>query len=289
MDRLYRTGHQGLSALNLLTLGLLSANSALAADTELPALTVTGEDTSGYQADSASVAGFDTTTLLDTPAAVTVLTDALIKDQQARLLSEVLRNDASVGQAYAPVGYYENFVVRGYSLNSASSYRINDRTITGEQNVGLENKQQVELLKGLSGLESGVSEPGGLVNYVTKRPTEVRQVTVSTDDRGSGYLATDIGGFFGSEQQFGLRANLAHEDIHSYVEHANGQRDFASWPLTGTSAPMRCCNWTPSTRAGNSARRPATNCWVAPDCRTMPRRKNCWPTRAAPTRSAPMR
>lgn len=142
MDRLYRTGHQGLSALNLLTLGLLSANSALAADTELPALTVIGEDTSGYQADSASVAGFDSTTLLDTPAAVTVITDALIKDQQARLLSEVLRNDASVGQAYAPVGYYENFVVRGYSLNSASSYRINGRTITGEQNVGLENKHR---------------------------------------------------------------------------------------------------------------------------------------------------
>ncbi|WP_350600408.1 TonB-dependent siderophore receptor [Pseudomonas sp. 65/3-MNA-CIBAN-0223] len=237
MDRLYRTGHQGLSALNLLTLGLLSANSALAADTELPALTVTGEDNSGYQADSASVAGFDSTTLLDTPAAVTVITDALIKDQQARLLSEVLRNDASVGQAYAPVGYYENFVVRGYSLNSASSYRINGRTITGEQNVGLENKQQVELLKGLSGLESGVSEPGGLVNYVTKRPTDVRQVTVSTDDRGSGYLATDIGGFFGSEQQFGLRANLAHEDIHSYVEHANGQRDFASLAFDWNISP----------------------------------------------------
>lgn len=52
-------------------------------------------------------------------------------------------------------------MVRGFSLNSASSYKINGRTITGEQNVGLENKQQVELLKGLSGLQSGVSEPGG--------------------------------------------------------------------------------------------------------------------------------
>ncbi|MCZ7176225.1 Plug domain-containing protein, partial [Salmonella enterica] len=89
--------------------------------------------------------------LLDTPAAISVFTDALIEDQQARLLSDVLKNDASVGESYAPVGYYENFVVRGFSLNSASSYKINGRTITGEQNVGLENKQQVELLKGLSG------------------------------------------------------------------------------------------------------------------------------------------
>jgi iron complex outermembrane receptor protein len=226
--------------LNLLTLGLLLANTvhtAQAADTELPAVTVTGEDTSGYQARSASVGGFEAAPLLDTPASISVINEALIKDQQARLLSEVLKNDASVGESYAPVGYYENFVVRGFSLNSASSYKINGRTITGEQNVGLENKQQVELLKGLSGLQSGVSEPGGLVNYVTKRPTDVRSVTVSTDDRGSGYLATDVGGFFGSEQQFGLRANVAHEDLHSYVEHTNGQRDFASLAFDWNISP----------------------------------------------------
>ncbi|KNH28937.1 TonB-dependent receptor [Pseudomonas syringae] len=243
MDMLYRTSREGMTAprfaFNPLNLGLLLASampSAWAA-TELPAVTVTGEDTSGYQAESASVGGFEAAPLLDTPASISVVNEALIKDQQARLLSEVLRNDASVGESYAPVGYYENFVVRGFSLNSASSYKINGRTITGEQNVGLENKQQVELLKGLSGLQSGVSEPGGLVNYVTKRPADVRSVTVSTDDRGSGYLATDVGGWFGSEQQFGLRANVAHEDLHSYVEHTNGQRDFASLAFDWNISP----------------------------------------------------
>ena len=235
MNMLYRTLSMGASAprfaLNSLTLGLLLASAvpdALAASTELPATAVTADDSTGYRADSAWVGGFGAAPLLDTPASVSVFTEALLKDQQARLLSEVLRNDASVGESYAPIGYYENFVVRGFSLNSASSYKINGRTVTGEQNVGLENKQQVELLKGLSGLQSGVSEPGGVVNYVTKRAADVRSVTVSTDDRGSGYLATDVGGWFGSEQQFGLRANFAHEDIHSYVEHANGQRDFAA-------------------------------------------------------------
>ncbi|MQU55817.1 TonB-dependent siderophore receptor, partial [Pseudomonas sp. FSL R10-1339] len=235
MNMLYRTFSQGESAprfsLSLLSLGLLLGSAmpaAHAAGTELPATSVTATDNGDYQADNAWVGGFEAAPLLDTPAAIAVFTDALIEDQQARLLSDVLKNDASVGESYAPVGYYENFVVRGFSLNSASSYKINGRTITGEQNVGLENKQQVELLKGLSGLQSGVSEPGGAVNYVTKRAADVRSVTVSTDDRGSGYIATDVGGWFGSEQQFGLRANVAHEDIHSYVDHANGQRDFAS-------------------------------------------------------------
>ncbi|MDP9504609.1 TonB-dependent siderophore receptor [Pseudomonas protegens] len=225
---------------NRLTLGLLLAGShavANASGTQLPTQTVSGEEQYGYRADSASVGGFSETPLLDTPASISVINEELIKDQQARLLSDVLKNDASVGQSYAPVGYYENFEVRGFSLNAASSYKINNRTITGEQNVALENKQRVELLKGLSGLQSGVSEPGGLVNYVTKRPTDIRSVTVSTDDRGSGYLATDVGGWFGSEQQFGLRANLAHEDLHSYVEHTNGQRDFASLALDWNISP----------------------------------------------------
>ncbi|MEG5263968.1 TonB-dependent siderophore receptor [Pseudomonas sp. JDS28PS106] len=181
-----------------------------------------------YQAVRAAVSGFDEAALIDTPASVSVFTEALLKDRQAKLLSEVLRNDASVGDGYAPVGYYENFIVRGFSLNAANSYRINGRTIAGEQNVALENKQQVELLKGLSGLRSGVAAPGGVINYQTKRAADVRSVTVSTNEHGERYLATDVGGWFGGERQFGLRVNLAHEDIRSYVEHADGQRDFAS-------------------------------------------------------------
>ncbi|KAF1005888.1 MAG: Ferrichrome receptor FcuA [Pseudomonas fluorescens] len=89
----------------------------------------------------------------------------------------------------------------------------------------------------MAGLQSGIGEPGGVINYVTKRAQDVDSVTVSTDDRGSGYLATDVGGWFGSEQQFGLRANLAHEDLNSYVEHANGHRDFLSLAFDWNISP----------------------------------------------------
>ncbi|MDQ0669200.1 TonB-dependent siderophore receptor [Pseudomonas sp. W2I6] len=215
----------------------LAATAAHAQDATLDTVTVVGEQATDYQAKKAAVAGFDNAPLLDTPASVAVITEARLKDQQARLLSEVLKNDASVGDSYAPVGYYENFVVRGFSLNPASSYKINGRTITGEQNVALENKQQVEVLKGLSGLQSGVSEPGGLINYVSKRPENVRSVTVSTNEHGERYLATDVGGWLGAEQQVGVRVNLAHEDIRSYVDHADGQRDFASLALDWNISP----------------------------------------------------
>lgn len=217
--------------LSLLSLGLaLHCPHGLAEDSVmLEPLRVSdryGDD--GYQVREASVAGLQAAPLLDTPASVSVFSQQLLEDRQVRKLSEVLQSDASVGESYAPIGYYENFNVRGFALNAASSYRINGQTLAGEQNVALENKQQVELLKGLSGLQSGVSEPGGLINYVTKRAEDVRSVTVSTNEQGERYLATDLGGWFGSERQFGLRANLAHEDIRSYVDHADGKRDFAS-------------------------------------------------------------
>lgn len=216
--------------LSLLGLNLaFPAAHSLAQDSiTLAPVNVSETYSESYQVLEASVAGFAPAALLDTPASVAVFSEQLMADRQVRKLSEVLQSDASVGESYAPIGYYENFNVRGFELNAASSYKINGQTIAGEQNVALENKQQVELLKGLSGLQSGVSEPGGLINYVTKRPENVRSVTVSSNEQGERYVATDLGGWFGSERQFGLRANLAHEDIRSYVDHADGKRDFAS-------------------------------------------------------------
>lgn len=217
--------------LSLLSLGLaLHSPHGLADDSvQLAPIEVEGNAIDdGYRLQQASVGGFQPAPLLDTPASINVFGEQLLKDRQVRLLSEVLQSDASVGESYAPIGYYENFNVRGFELNAASSYRINGQAIAGEQNVALENKQQVELLKGLSGLQSGVSAPGGLIDYVTKRAADVRSVTVSSNEQGERYLATDLGGWFGSERQFGLRVNLAHEDIRSYVDHADGKRDFAA-------------------------------------------------------------
>ncbi|MFX5757146.1 TonB-dependent receptor plug domain-containing protein, partial [Acinetobacter baumannii] len=74
---------------------------------------------------------------------------------------------------YAPVGYYENFSIRGITLDPASAYRIDGLTVAGEQTIALENKERVEFLKGVAGLQAGVSSAGGLVNYVTKRPADV--------------------------------------------------------------------------------------------------------------------
>src|SRR5690349_22289776 len=125
-----------------------------------------------------AIDAYGNASLHDTPAAVTQVTRKQIDDRQIRSLSELAREDASLGDNYAPVGYYQDIAIRGYPLDLATGLRFNNLTIAGEQPVALEDKQRVEVLKGLAGLQAGVVEPGGVVNFVNKRPTEVREVTL---------------------------------------------------------------------------------------------------------------
>src|SRR5579863_1600908 len=178
-------------------------------------------------------------TVQETPMSIMVATRALMNDQVARVLSDVVKNDASIGEDYAPVGYYGDFEIRGFPIDLASGLEINGLTIAGEQDVPLENKQSVEFLKGIAGVESGVASAGGLIDYVTKRPAVVRAIDVATDHRGSSFGAVDMGRFFGAQKQVGARLNLAGEKIQSYVNDADGWRAMgagaADWKMSPKS------------------------------------------------------
>ena len=199
-------------------------------------IVVYGGETGGYLPDVISTGNLNGVSIQETPLSVTVVTRDLMTDQFSRLLSDVVKNDASIGEDYAPVGYYGDFQIRGFPIDLATALQINGMTIAGEQDVPLENKQQVEFLKGIAGLESGVSSAGGVINYITKWPTAIKAIDLATDHRGSAYGAADLGGFLGSRKQLGLRVNLAGEKIQSYVRDANGWRAMgaiaADWILS---------------------------------------------------------
>ncbi|WP_301429564.1 TonB-dependent siderophore receptor [Acinetobacter baumannii] len=198
---------------------------------QLPTITVNATQNSDalYTSKKVSLSGFQTGDVKKVPASITTITSERIADQHAKTLTDVIKNDSSLGDGYAAIGYYPNFVARGFALDLGSSYLINGHTIRGEQNVALENKEQVEILKGISAIQSGMSTPGGVVNYVTKRPADVKNITVDANSEGGYTLATDVGGFV--NDSFGYRINLAHESIHPNVDHANGKREFGSVAL----------------------------------------------------------
>jgi iron complex outermembrane receptor protein len=197
---------------------------------------VHGEVKDDYLPEAVTVGTLDGATLLETPLSATVVTRELLTDQGARLLSDVVKNDASIGEDYAPVGYYGDYEIRGFTIDLATGLQINGMTIAGEQDVPLENKERVEFLKGIAGVESGVASAGGLIDYVTKRPATIQAVDLATDHRGSSYGAVDLGHLFGSRKQVGARVNLAGEQIMSYVNDANGWRAMgagaADWKLS---------------------------------------------------------
>jgi iron complex outermembrane receptor protein len=161
----------------------------------------------------------------DIPLSLTVATKALLDDQMARVLSDAVKNDASIGEDYAPVGYYGDFSIRGFPIDLGSGIQINGMTVAGEQDVPLENKERVEFVKGIAGVESGVASAGGVINYVTKEQYwgEPRTLDLATDHRGSSYGAIDLN-FPRRFMKDGLRISLAGENMHTYVESANGWR-----------------------------------------------------------------
>jgi iron complex outermembrane receptor protein len=214
-----------------------------AAAPTLPRVTTTvvvhGQTEDKYLTETVTVGTLDGAALKDAPISATVVTREVLTDQGSRILSDVIKNDASIGEDYAPVGYYGVYEIRGFPLDLATGLQINGMTIAGEQDVPLENKESVEFLKGLAGVESGVSSAGGLIDFVTKRPAAIEALDLATDHRGSSYGAVDLGAFFGKQKQVGARVNLAGEKIQSYVDETDGWRAMgagaADWKLTPKS------------------------------------------------------
>ena len=182
-----------------------------------------------YRANTASVAGFSNAPLLSTPASVSVLSSQQMLDLEVRSTTDAAKFDASLSDSYNAVGYAEQFSIRGFKLDNASSYRKDGMVIPGDTQIPLENKERLEVLKGLSGLQAGISAPGGIINYVTKSPTDtpVRSVVLEARERGTLYGAVDVGGRF-EDQRFGYRVNVAGERLRSYIKGADGNRKFVS-------------------------------------------------------------
>ncbi|MBQ5949496.1 TonB-dependent siderophore receptor [Massilia sp. ST3] len=210
----------------VLACAILQAFSAAAQD-QVQSVVVTGSK--WVATDRAAIGGFSDTPLIDTPASITAMTQGQLQDLSIRSATEAVRFDASVGDAYNAVGYAEQFSIRGFALDNATSYRKDMVAIPGDTQIPLENKQSFEILRGLAGLQAGVAAPGGMVNFVTKRPTAapLRSVTVEARERGTLYGAIDLGGRF-ADRRFGYRLNAAAEDLKSYVRGADGERQFVS-------------------------------------------------------------
>jgi iron complex outermembrane recepter protein len=223
-----------------LRLNLTPVAAALAALATFPALaqnapqrieavTITGKSAPVLDADNADVGAFDTP-LAKTPQSITVIGSDLLAATGSRTLSQVLKLDASLADAYNTTGYIESLSVRGFLLDQAGNFRRNGLAISNYAPIALENKERIEVLKGVAGMQSGVSAPGGLVNYVTKAPlkTAFTIATLGVDEHGGSKVHVDTNAQHGN---VGVRLNVAAEKLRTHFDRADGSRQFASLAL----------------------------------------------------------
>ena len=129
-------------------------------------------------APTADITGFGDAPLSEVPISATVIGRRQIEAAGARRLADLTSFDPSVTDAYNAPGYWDFLSIRGFTLDNRFNYRREGLPISAQTVIPLDNKERIEILKGTSGIQAGTSAPGGLVNYVVKRPTQqdVREV-----------------------------------------------------------------------------------------------------------------
>ena len=213
------------------------ASTAHAQEATLPVVTV-NESAASPQAD---VSGFTDMPLREVPISATIIDSQQLRASGARRLADLTQFDSSVTDAYNSAGYWDYLTVRGFVLDNRFNYRREGLPISAQTSIPLDNKERVEILRGTSGIQAGTSAPGGMVNYVVKRPTthDLREVRLETTSRGSVLGAVDLGGRFGEDQRFGYRINLANENLKPLTHNLDGNRNIfslaADWRITRDS------------------------------------------------------
>ncbi|MBW4549535.1 MAG: TonB-dependent siderophore receptor [Aphanocapsa sp. GSE-SYN-MK-11-07L] len=137
-------------------------------------IVVTGAGQDGYSVPNASTATGTDTPIMETPFSVQVIPQALIRDQQVTEIQEALSNVSSVSYFGSNSGREAAFSIRGFGgnfSNSAPTLRDGFRIYGSFQAIPeVANLQQIEVLKGPSSILYGQSEPGGIINLVSKQP-----------------------------------------------------------------------------------------------------------------------
>jgi iron complex outermembrane recepter protein len=192
---------------------------------QLDAVTVTGRSVP-----SAAVSGWGDIPLSKTPLQASVFNAEQLRDLGAQRLSDLVGIDPAVGDAYNSEGYYDFLSIRGYVLDNRFNFRRDGLPINAETSIPLDNKARIEILKGTSGMQSGTSAPGGVVNYVVKRPldTPLRSARLEWREPGTVIGAIDLSQRFGTEQAFGVRLNAAAAHLDPMVRNAKGERQLAA-------------------------------------------------------------
>jgi iron complex outermembrane receptor protein len=168
-----------------------------------------------------------------------VISRQLIDDTQSRNFKEAAK--------YLPLISFQEMqgpeVLRPESRGMQGTNMQNDRKdgmgIAVTTPSALEEYEQLEVVNGLGGALFGPTQPSGIFNFVTKRPTDepLRQVELGYEGSTVGTIHADLGGRLGVNKFFGYRTNLVLADGSGYVTDSQLRRQLAAVALDVRLSP----------------------------------------------------
>ncbi|KQW20468.1 ferrichrome-iron receptor [Afipia sp. Root123D2] len=128
----------------------------------------------GYTASRSATASKADTPILETPQSISVVTQDQIAAQGAQSVQEALQYTPGVSlQSYGANAFFDGFKIRGFNAVSyLDGLRLPaDSTTFAIPKIETYGLERLEVLRGPSSGLYGQTEPGGLINMVSKRPT----------------------------------------------------------------------------------------------------------------------
>ncbi|MEH6487995.1 TonB-dependent siderophore receptor [Hyphomonas oceanitis] len=158
--------------------------------------------------------------LLSTQA-ITVINAQLIEDQGARDAQDLYRNISGVS-----VFSYAGVTARGFRQEENFFDGLRGDPYAGFSVPQLFNVERVEFLKGPAGMLYGAGAPGGLFNYVTKKPSEQFGATASAvyGTEGRKGASVEVTGALPMEGAAG-RLGIFYEDQNGPRRNAGSETD----------------------------------------------------------------
>ena len=162
--------------------------------------------------------------VLDTPFSTTAYTEQLIRDQQARTVTDVLANDPAVRNTQ-PSNFNETYTIRGFNQSLGDGNLLGLPGVLPEDSLDVGAVERVEIIKGPSALLTGMSGSfsgalGGAINIVPKRATTdpLSRATLSYGSDAQIGEHLDLGRRFGANGEMGARLNLIHREGDTAID-----------------------------------------------------------------------
>ncbi len=204
-----------------------------------------GSAEAGYRVETATLGLLGTVTLQDTPYSINVASADLIKNLQAQSVTSALKTDPTVAFDL-PENRGSSYVnIRGFLVNQ---YALDGMRILVDGPV--EDKERIEVLDGPNSFLFGMTNPGGMINYVLKRPTTTDFLDITVGDYGGEQLYThiDAGGPLDKTGKVAYRFNALYvPDFATATDHQTHERYLLSGAIDWHLGPDTLLSFDAST------------------------------------------